>query len=82
MLHHDRTPYRWQDHVITPQRALTNLLVSALVLGVIGGASLADHSLPTRPVMTAQATEWTPPLAQTVKHPSLRRCAADWLSGN
>jgi hypothetical protein len=67
MLHHDRTPYRWQDHVITPQRAIANLLASMLVLAVIGGALLAEHAPHPQSVIAAHATEWTPPLAQTAK---------------
>jgi hypothetical protein len=65
MLHHDRTPYRWQDHVITPRHTLANLVASALVLAVMGGAALAEHHPP--PAIAAQATQSAP--TQTAKRP-------------
>jgi hypothetical protein len=65
MMNDDLTPYRWQDHVITPQRSAANLVATVLIMIVIGGAVVFGAPDPTRapsgPV--AHATEREPCLA-------------------
>jgi hypothetical protein len=80
MLHHDRTPYRWQDHMVTPRRATLNLIATALIVALVGTAGLFGGRSPDTPTHVAIATERPPSLAQLVKRslhslPAvLRRC--------
>jgi len=82
MLNDDPTPYRWQDHVITPRRAALNLIATALIVAVVAIAGLLVGPGPDTPPHVAAATEQTPPLPQLVKRPAsmhappavLKRC--------
>jgi hypothetical protein len=68
MLNDQRTPYRWQDHVIAPQRTALNLLATVLIVAVVSVAGLAYRDPPA--VARVPATsERTPSLAQSVKRP-------------
>ena len=73
---YDPAPYRWQDHVISPRRAAGNLMATAAVVLVFGGALAfacvrGPTADPTDPPSVAHAavTESTPPLCQLVKRP-------------
>ena len=72
---YEPAPYRWQDHVISPHRAAANLMATAAVVLVFGGA-LAFAGIrgasdgPPDPLMAhAAVSERTPPLCQLVKRP-------------
>ena len=74
MLNDQRTPYRWQDHVITSQRAVLNLLATVLIVAVVGAAGFAAGHDPTPvaahvPLQAPIATEQASSLAQIVKRP-------------
>lgn len=81
----DRSPYRWQDRVVTPQRAESNLIATALIVLVLGAAVLfavvgaADPRPPPPPAGVHVTTEQTPPLSQLVKRPAGLHRARDWL---
>ena len=70
MLHHDRTPYRWQDHVVTPRQATLNLIATALIVVVVGTAGLFSAGSPSITARVAHATERLPSLAHVVKRPA------------
>jgi hypothetical protein len=69
----DLTPYRWQDHVITPQHGRASLIATALVMIVVGsgvvlaGPQRSDGSGDGRGTPVAQATEREPCLAFLAK---------------
>lgn len=82
MLNDDRTPYRWQDHVITPGRAATNLMATLVVLVVGAALTLACTGAtdpPHPPPAHVAVSERTPPLSQLAKRPALPRTAPDLL---
>jgi hypothetical protein len=72
----DLNPYRWQDHVITPQLSAANLVASALIMIVIGGAAVfagpdpTGTALPSAGAPVARATEREPCLA-LIARPSM-----------
>lgn len=75
----DLTPYRWQDYVITPQRSAANLVASAVVMIIVGGAVVfggADPmQTPSGPVaaVATPPTEREPCLALIARPPRLHR---------
>jgi hypothetical protein len=74
MMNDARISYRWQDHVITPQRTAANLMVTALVVLAVGAGVLfagSGGAAPPRP-LTAHAvgTERTPPLSELARRPA------------
>ena len=74
---YEPSPYRWQDHVISPRRTAASLMATAavaLVFGsalafacVRGGGAAAPPDPP--PVAHAAVSESTPPLCQLAKRP-------------
>jgi hypothetical protein len=68
----DSTPYRWQDHVITPGRAAANLVASLVVLTLGAGLMVATAGAsPSQPPSAHVAvSECTPSLAQLAKRPA------------
>ncbi|MBN9087981.1 MAG: hypothetical protein J0J01_13810 [Reyranella sp.] len=80
-----RIPYRWQDHVVTPQRAASNLMATALIVLVLGAAVLfavvgaADPPPPPPPAGVHVATERTPPRLQLAKLPARPHPTRDWM---
>jgi len=69
---YEPTPYRWQDHVITPRRAAANLMVTAAVFLAFGSALTfacvrGTATQPDPPVAHAVVSERTPPLCQLVR---------------
>lgn len=70
MLNDHPDPYRWQDHVITPRRAVLNLVATALIVAVVAAAGLLGGGSPGPDASVALATERTPSLAQSVKRPA------------
>jgi hypothetical protein len=82
MMKDDRISYRWQDHVITPQRAAANLMVTALVvLAVAAGVLFAGSGAaapPRPPTPHVVDTRRTPPLPELAKRPVLPRTAPDF----
>jgi len=80
MLNDQRTSYRWQDHVIAPQRTALNLLATVLIAAVVGIAGLATRDPPAvahAPVLS----ERTPSLAQSVKRPAAQHHGAERFDG-
>jgi len=80
----DLNPYRWQDHVITPQLSAANLVASALIAIVVGSAVVFAGPGPTGTPSTvgaqvAQATEREPCLALIGRTPMLLRRAGRHL---
>jgi hypothetical protein len=72
---YDPAPYRWQDHVISPRRAAANLMATAAVVLVFGGALAFAYvrgptaDPPDPQVAHAAGSESTPPLCRLVKRP-------------
>ena len=82
MLNDDPTPYRWQDHVITPGRAAANLMATLAVLVVGAALTLActgSSDPPRPPAAHVAVSERTPSLSQLAKRPALPRRAPDLL---
>jgi hypothetical protein len=82
MMNDDRSPYRWQDHVVSPQRAATNLMATVLiVLALSAGAlfTVACTADPPPPTVAHIATERTPPLSQLAKRPARARSPQDLM---
>ena len=81
----DRIPYRWQDHVVTPQRAEPSMIATALIVLVLGAAVLfavvgeAAPPPPPPPAGVHVATERTLPLSQLAKRPARLHRARDWI---
>lgn len=78
----DLSPYRWQDHVVSPQRAAANLMATALIVLALGGGALftvACMSDPPAPPVAHIATERTPPLSQLAKRPAGARSPQDLM---
>ena len=68
----DLTPYRWQDHVITPQSSAVNLVASALIMIVVGSAVVFAGPDRTDPPSGAVAGAATTPAARaTEREPCL-----------
>ena len=68
----DPTPYRWQDHVISPGRAAANLMATLVVLTLGAGLMVATAGAsPSQPPRAHIAiSESTPSLAQLAKRPA------------
>jgi hypothetical protein len=68
----DSTPYRWQDHVITPGRAAANLMATLVVVTLCAGLMVATAGAsPSQPPRAHIAiSEYTPSLAQLAKRPA------------
>jgi hypothetical protein len=81
MLNHDQTPYRWQDHVISPQRAAANLAATALIVLAVAAVGWLGPPGPATTPHVAVASEWTPPLAQIAKRPATPRPTAEGFGG-
>jgi hypothetical protein len=84
MMSPHRDPYRWQDHAISPDRAVASLVSSALILVAIGGAVLLTGASPiaSDPLLAARAaSERTPPLAEMARRPTPLQHAREWLRG-
>ena len=81
MLTHDRTPYRWQDHVVTPRRATLNLIATALIVAVAGSAALLGGRGPDIVTSVAAATDRPSSLAQIVKRTMSLHLKPDRLHG-
>lgn len=65
-------PYRWQDYVITPQRAVANLMATALIVLAVGAAAMfpvVRSTAASVPGADVAATERTPRLVQLAKRP-------------
>jgi hypothetical protein len=77
MLNHDHTPYRWQDHVITPRHTAVSLIATTLIVIAVAGAALLNPGGSTSGPHAVVATEWTPPLAEMAKPPPTPRPAPD-----
>ena len=75
----DPTPYRWQDHVITPRRATLNLLATASIIAVVGATGLSGGRGPGPTPHVALATEPTPSRAQHAKRPAPKHPVAEAL---
>jgi hypothetical protein len=75
----DRDRYRWQDHVITPQRATADLMATALIVLLVGAATMFVCSTTTAAPDAHAATERTPPLAQLAKRPVHPHVRETWL---
>jgi hypothetical protein len=72
-------PYRWQDHVLTPERSAMNLMVTALIVLAVGAAVMFSVVCSATPTPGAQAaTERTPPLVQLAKRPVLPHATGTW----
>ncbi len=78
-----RISYRWQDHVITPQRAAANLMATALVVLAVGAgvlfAVVGAAVPPPPPTAHVAVTERTPPLSQLAKRPAKLHTTRDLL---
>ena len=82
MMNDTRISYRWQDHVITPQRTAANFVVTALVVLAVGAGVLfagSGAAAPPRPP-TAHAVdaERTPPLPELARRPALPHTPPDF----
>ena len=80
MLNDQRSSYRWQDHVITPRRAILNLLATAMIVAAVGAAGFAGHA-PAPVAHAGITTEQTPSLAQSVKRPVSPHPRSELLRG-
>ena len=86
MLNDQRTSYRWQDHVIAPQRAALNLLATVLIVAVVGAAGFAAGHDPApvvahAPIQAPIATEQASSLAQIVKRPASQHARFERFGG-
>ena len=70
MLNDQRTSYRWQDHVIAPQRTALNLLATVLIVAVVAAAGFAGGHDPAPAAHARIATEQASSLTQIVKRPA------------
>lgn len=86
MLNDQRTSYRWQDHVIAPQRAALNLLATVLIVAVVGAAGFAAGHDPVPvaaqvPIHAPIATEQASSLPQIVKRPDSQHTRFERFGG-
>jgi hypothetical protein len=81
MLKDDHPPYRWQDRVITAQRAAANLAATALIMLAIAIAGLLGSRTPATTPGIAVASERTPSLAEIAKRPAVPHAAPEALGG-
>jgi len=71
----DLTPYRWEDHVVTPRRAAANLVASVLIMVVAVFAGPDRTDMPSGSVASPvaapvpRATERAPCLALIARPP-------------
>ena len=80
MMNDERSSYRWQDHVMAPQRTALNLLATVLIVAVVGTASVvAGHHDPAPVTHTRIATEQASSLAQSVKRPVSLTHSRMWM---
>jgi len=79
MLQDDPTPYRWQDHIITPWRAVVDLVATALIVLVVATAAVVGSRDPDIATSVAAATEHTP--VHSREPPASRRPIPASLSG-
>ncbi len=90
MLNDQRSSYRWQDHVIAPQRAALNLLATVLIVAVVGAAGIAAGHNPAPvaahvpihvPIQAPITMEQASSLAQIVKRPPSQHTRAERFDG-
>jgi hypothetical protein len=81
MLNDQRTSYRWQDHVIAPQRTTLNLLATVLIVAVVGAAAYAAGHDPVSVAHAPITTEQASSLAQIVKRPASQHVRFERFGG-
>lgn len=75
-------PYRWQDHVITPQRTAANLMATVLIVLVLSAVGLFKAVCavdPPSPIAHVAISECTPPLSQLAKRPARHHSTQDLM---